>query len=176
MTILPGSVFVAMMIICIYMMRKIRQQSSRINQLESAIRGESTGKKIPYESLSLLDSLRRQANQWNSSEDNPELLTIRPAFIERLDDYLSGIFGAVPELNDSNAVTPVTEPRPLYASLYMTHSVMIWFESHPVSFPVASREQAERVAAALRSKGIEARNTSSRQTGPESDDSFDRAQ
>ncbi|WP_275268737.1 hypothetical protein [Pantoea ananatis] len=172
MTILPGSVFVAMLLICIYMMRKIRQQSSRINQLESAIRSESTGKKIPYESLSLLDSLRRQANQWNNSEDNPELLTVRPAFIERLDNYLSGIFGAVPELNDRKSVTPLIEPRPLYTSLYITHSVMIWFESHPVSFSVASREQAERAAAALRSKGIEARSTSSRQTGPEYDDDY----
>ncbi|OAD98051.1 hypothetical protein [Pantoea sp. OXWO6B1] len=159
MNILLGSTFVAMLLLCIYMMLKIRQQSFRINQLESAIRGESTGKKIPYESLSLLDSLRRQAKQWNSSEDNPELLTVRPAFIERMDDYLSGIFGAVPELNDRNAVTPVTEPRPLYASLYMTHSVMVWFEPHHVSFPVASREQAERIAGALNAKGIEARWT-----------------
>ena len=47
MTILPGSVFVAMLLICIYMMRKISQQSSRIYQLESAILGKSTGKKYP---------------------------------------------------------------------------------------------------------------------------------
>lgn len=159
MIILMGSAFVAMLLLCIYMMRKIRQQSFRINQLESAIRGESTGKKIPYESLSLLDSLRRQAKQWNSSEDNPELLTVRPAFIECLDDYLSGIFSAVPELNGRNAITPVIEPRPLYTSLNMTHSVMVWFEPHPVSFPVASREQAERIAGALNTKGIEARWT-----------------
>lgn len=140
-------------------MRKIRQQSSRINQLESAIRGESTGKKIPYESLSLLDSLRRQANQWNSSEDNPELLTVRPAFIKCLDDYLSSVFSVVPELNGRNAITHIIEPRPLYTSLNKTHSVMVWFEPHPVSFPVASREQAERIAGALNTKGIEARWT-----------------
>ncbi|WP_423461572.1 hypothetical protein [Pantoea ananatis] len=159
MIILLGSAFVAMLLLCIYMMRKIRQQSIRINQLESAIRGGSTGGKIPYESLSLLDSLRRQAKQWNSSEDNPELLTVRPAFIERMDDYLSGIFGAISELNGRDAITPLIESRPLYTSLNMTHYVKIWFEPHPVSFPVASREQAERIAGALNAKGIEARWT-----------------
>lgn len=159
MTILLGCVFVAMLLLCIFLMLKIRQQCSRINQLKSAIRGERTGKKIPYESLSLLDSLRRKAKQWNSSEDNPELLTVPPAFIERLDDYLSGIFCVLPELNDRNAITPVIEPRPLYTSLYMTHSVMAWFESHPVSFPCISREQSEYIAEALTSYGIEARWT-----------------
>ncbi|MCW0323724.1 hypothetical protein NB714_004585 [Pantoea dispersa] len=45
MIILLGSAFVAMLLLCIYMMRKIRQQSFRINQLESAIRGEVPGKR-----------------------------------------------------------------------------------------------------------------------------------
>ncbi|MBK5017271.1 hypothetical protein IBT54_004250 [Pantoea sp. S62] len=40
----------------------------------------------------------------------------------------------------------------------------------PGSVFVAGREQAERVAAPLRSKGIEARRTSSIQTGSESVD------
>ncbi|MBA4823895.1 hypothetical protein H2241_23615 [Pantoea ananatis] len=47
MIILMGSAFVAMLLICIYMMRKISQQSSQIYQLESAILGNSTGKKYP---------------------------------------------------------------------------------------------------------------------------------
>ena len=159
MTILLGSVLLAILLLCIYMMRKISQQSSRISQLESAIRGQNTGGKLPYKSLSLLDSLRRQAKQWNSSEDNPELLSVRPDFIECLDDYLSKIFCTIPELNDRSAILSVIEPRPLYSSLYITHSVMVWFESHPVSFPVASREQAEHIAGYLNAKGIEARST-----------------
>jgi len=71
--------------------------------------------------------------------------SVCPAFIECLDDYLSVNFDTVPELNDHNAVTLVTEPRPLYASLYMTHSVTIWFGSYSVSFSFISREQSERI-------------------------------
>ncbi|MCT6592715.1 hypothetical protein N3553_22865 [Pantoea dispersa] len=96
-----------------------------------------------------MEQFRRQSRTVNSTS----------CFIECLDDYLTGIFSAVPELNGRNEIAPAIESRPLYTSLNMTHSVMVWFEPHPVSFPVASREQSERIAAALNAKGIEARWT-----------------
>ncbi|MBA4823894.1 hypothetical protein H2241_23610 [Pantoea ananatis] len=83
-----------------------------------------------------------------------------PAFIERLDDHLSGAWNSVvTEMDNPDSFIPVIETRPHYPSLYITHSVLVWFESHPVSFPVASREQAECIASTLNAKGIEARWT-----------------
>lgn len=191
-------------LILVYLYYDRMKKAKRIKRLEAAIRGRRTGRNIPYESLHHLDRLREKAAQWNGSGDNPARLTVTPAQIEALDSYLSHLFSLVPELrasldhsagntfsrvqeqtegNQYHRHAPLIAPAPDYATRYVLHSLLIWTDStdaagRPVCFPCVSEAQAERVAAALRSKGIDARSrsTSSRQTGPESDDDFSGAQ
>lgn len=187
----------ALLLVCLCL--DDRRKVKRIKRLEAAIRGRETGSSIPYESLHHLDRLREKAAQWNGSGDNPARLAVTPAQIEALDSYLSHLFSLVPELRASldhsaaNTLSrvqaqtagvrpaPLIAPVPDYATRYVLHSLLIWTDTtdaagRPVCFPCVSEAQAERVAAALRSKGIEARSTSRRQTGPESDDDFSGAQ
>lgn len=166
MTNLWFCLFVAILILCIFLMWMVHKQSSRIIQLETAILGKhSIGRKIPYESIKLLNSLRLQASQWAIGDTDPVLLTARPVFIECLDNYLSTIFNSLPELSHNTLV----ESRPVYKSLYTINMVMFWLQSEdktepPMRFACASRVQAERIANFLMSKGIEARWTSNQST------------
>lgn len=158
MTNLWLCILTATLVFCLFLIFKIRKQSSRIEQLEAVIRGrQEAGLKIPYESLRLLNSLRTHASQWAIEDTQPALLAVRPDFIELLDNYLSGVFSSLPELNNNIPI----EPRPAYASLRTIHIVMFWFNSddkaeNPTRMTCASRQQAERIADLLKSKGIEA--------------------
>lgn len=161
MTMFSIIAFAVVLLICLRQRQTLRRQAHRIAQLESACRGARSGLTIPYESLALLSTLRDKARQWEGHEDDPEVLTVRPALIERIDDYLSGVISTLPE-----GAAPEITSRPDYAALYETHSVMLWPDrEHPISFPCTSRMQAGRIAVSLAAKGVEARQTA-RQSFP----------